>query len=587
MRINEMMKDFQIFPCDVLVIGTGAAGCAAAITAAEKTAQVILVNKGTFGRSGTTCLGSVVYAAGLGHTDERDTPDFHFLDTIVEGRYLGNQELVKILAEEAPRTVYDLERYGVSWYKRGEKVIDPSRYDYFQLPSPPHRYNRGVHQNEKTGQAIQKALCKEVRKHSRSIRIADDIYIWKGVVNDGRVQGALGLDLRTGQIAAFPCKALVIATGGAGSSYKVTDMDTGATGDGYALALDAGADLIDMEFTQFFPTSFVHPESLQGIIVATSALWTSGLKLYNKENERFMARQFPSTGENLPRDILSRHIFMEIEAGRGTPHGGVWLDTSAIENWEGVRKDRPRSYLWPERFGVAARRFEIAPTYHFTLGGIRINGKCETNIAGLYAAGEAAGGVHGANRLAGNALAECTVFGQIAGKEAAGWRREEMGGVDDSAIGQEVEKRSTLFEPGSGRGHIRSATLVRKLREIMYRDVGVVRDRNGLTRAQKEIAKLREAAENDLEVIPGKIFNYDQIQAFELFNMLDLCQLVIQGASRREESRGAHYRRDYPATQDPKWLKNNVYRRREDALQIETVDVETPYVQIPESSGHE
>jgi len=243
--------------------------------------------------------------------------------------------------------------------------------------------------------------------------------------------------------------------------------------------------------------------------------------------------------------------------------------------------------MWPERFGVAARRFEIAPTCHFTLGGIRINEKCETNIAGLYAAGEAAGGVHGANRLAGNALAECTVFGQIAGKEAAGWRREEMGGVDDSAVGQEIEKRANLFQPGSGRGHIRSATLVRKLREIMYRDVGVVRDRNGLTRAREEIAKLREAAENDLEVIPGKIFNYDQIHAFELFNMLDLCQLVIQGASRREESRGAHYRRDYPATQDPKWLKNNVYRRREGALQIETVDVKTPYVQIPESSGHE
>jgi succinate dehydrogenase/fumarate reductase flavoprotein subunit len=159
--------------------------------------------------------------------------------------------------------------------------------------------------------------------------------------------------------------------------------------------------------------------------------------------------------------------------------------------------------------------------------------------------------------------------------------------VDDSAVDKEVEKRSTLFEPGSGRGPIRSATLLRKLREIMYRDVGVVRDRNGLTRAKKEIAELREAAENELAIIPGRIFNYDQVHAFELFNMLDLCQLVIQGAARREESRGAHYRRDYPATQDSKWLKNIVYRRREEALQIETVDVKTPYVQVPGSGGHE
>ena len=582
-----MKATFQKFSCDVLIIGTGAAGCAAAITAAERTAKVLLINKGAFGRSGTTCLGSVVYSAGLGHTDERDSPEFHFLDTIVEGRYLGNQELVKILAEEAPRTVYDLERYGVAWYKRGGKKIDPSRYDYFQLPSPPHRYNRGVHQNEKTGQAIQRALCKEVRKHTRDIRVVDDIYIWKIMASDDRVQGALGLDLRTGQIVAFPCKALVIATGGAGSSYKVTDMDTGATGDGYSLALDAGAELLDMEFTQFFPTSFVHPESLQGIIVATSALWTLGLKLYNRENERFMARQFPSKGENLPRDILSRHIFMEMEAGRGTPHGGVWLDTSDVENWEEVCKDRPRSYIWPKRFGVAGRRFEIAPTYHFTLGGIRINEKCETNRPGLYAAGEVAGGVHGANRLAGNALSECVVFGQIAGKEAAGRRREEMGVVEDSAVFEEAEKRARLFQPGSRRGRLRSAALIRALREIMYRDVGVVRDGAGLARARKEIDELREAAESDLGMSPGNIFNYDQIHAFELFNMLDLCQLVIQGASLREESRGAHYRRDFPATQDPKWMKSIVYQRREGALRIETADVKTPYVRVTAGGGHE
>ena len=581
------MREYSRISCDVLVIGTGAAGCAAAIAAAEKTAKVVITNKGAFGRSGTTCLGSVVYAAGLGHTDQRDSPESHFLDTVIEGRYVGNQELVKILAEEAPRTVYDLERYGVAWYKQGKKRINPSEYNYYQLPSPPHRYNRGVHHDERTGQVIQNALCREVLKHSQDIRIIDDVYIWKLVVEGPRVQGALGLDMRTGNLVVFSSKALIIATGGAGSSYKITDMDTGATGDGYSLALDAGAELIDMEFTQFFPTAFVHPESLHGIIVATSALWTSGLKLYNAEDDRFVAKHYPKYGENLPRDILSRTIFMEIAAGKGTVHGGVWLDTSDIQNWEEIRKDRPRSYIWPERFGVSSRRFEIAPTYHFTLGGIRINEKCETNITGLYAAGEVAGGVHGANRLAGNALAECIVFGQIAGGEAAHFRKEETREIKDSTYQEEQEKIRMLLNPGSTRGNSTPSLLIRELREIMYNYVGVVRSREGLKKAEKDLSAFQEKAENDLKIAHGKIANYDQIHAFELLNMLALCRLVVKAALMREESRGAHYRNDNPKVDNKKWLRNIIFQQKENKLLLKTVKIKTPHVQLPKGENHE
>ena len=581
------MREIRKISCDVLVIGSGAAGCAAAIAAAENTARVIITNKGTFGRSGTTCLGSVVYAAGLGHTDERDSPEYHFLDTITEGRYLGNQALAKIMAEEAPRTVYDLERYGVSWYKQGKDRINPAKYHYYQLPSPGHRYNRGVHHNEKTGQVIQNALCKEVKKHSPGIQIMDDIYVWNLVVSDNRVRGVLGLDLRTGEMVAFLCKALILTTGGAGSSYKVTDMDTGATGDGYAMALQAGVELIGIEFTQFFPTAFVHPESLHGIIVATSALWTSGLKLYNAEGIRFLARQNPKLAENLPRDMLSRGIFLEITRGKGTPHHGVWLDTSDIANWEEVRKDRPRSYIWPERFGVSDRRFEVAPTYHFTLGGIRITAKCETNITGLYAAGEVVGGLHGANRLAGNALAECLVFGEIAGKEAARFRREKTGEISDSSVREEEAKLRLLFNPESTKGKTHSSVLIRRLRETMYQYVGVVRNRDGLETAQNEIRDIRKQAETDLKIVPGRIFNYDQIHAFELFNMLELGEAVIKSALLREESRGAHYRTDYPETNHKQWLKNIITRRVAGELQMRTEEVKTPYIDAPDEASHE
>ena len=572
------MKNIRKDSCDVLVIGTGAAGCAAAISAAERTAKVILANKGAFGRSGTTCLGSVIYAAALGHEDGRDSPEYHFLDTVIEGRYLGNQQLVKILAEEAPRTVYDLERYGVAWYKRGKTRINPSEYNYYQLPSPPHRYSRGVFHDERTGRAIQDALCREVLKHARDIRIVDDLYIWKIVRNDEKLQGALGLDMRTGEIVGITCKAVVLATGGGGSCYQVTDTDTGATGDGYSLALDAGAELMDMEFTQFYPTAFVYPESLQGMIVAVSALWTLGLRLYNAAEERFMARKYPDSAENLPRDILSRSIFMEILGGKATPHGGVWLDGSAIPNWEEVRKSRPRSFIWPKRFGISGNRFEVAPTSHFTMGGVRINEKCETCAPGLYAAGEVAGGVHGGNRLAGNALAECVVFGQVAGTEAAKMRREEAGTLDESAIRREEEKLRVIFNPEISRGKKRPSLFIRTLKEIMYRSAGVVREKDALETAHKAISDLKDQVAHDLKITPGRVFNYDQIHAFELWNMIDLCHMTIKAALIREESRGAHYRRDFPDSDNKNWLKNIIFQRRDGRLRIRMEDVKTPYV---------
>jgi fumarate reductase (CoM/CoB) subunit A len=347
------------------------------------------------------------------------------------------------------------------------------------------------------------------------------------------------------------------------------------------MALQAGVELIDIEFTQFFPTAYVFPESIHGMLVATSPLWTKGLKLYNRANVRFMIRQYPEWGENLPRDTLSRAIFMEIAEGRGTDHGGVWLDTSDIEDWEVFRKEHPRSFMWPERFGINSRRLEVAPTYHFTMGGIRINEKCETNLAGFFGAGEISGGVHGANRLAGNALAECVVFGQIAGKEAASFRKEPLKEMKDSVILNEIERRSSLLRPSPSRGKIHPSLFIRKLREIMYRYVGVVRNREGLDKAQRELANLREEVNHHLSIHRGSIFNYDQIHAFELMNMIQLGQVIARAATLREESRGAHYRSDYPHQDNSRWFKNILCQKRDDQLLFKTVSIKTPYLKPP------
>lgn len=572
---------------DVLVIGSGAAGCAAAISAAEQTAKVVLTNKGVFGRTGTTCLASVTYAAALGHTEQKDTPEQHFSDTIVAGRYVGNQELARVLAEEAPRTVYDLERYGMSWYKTGRKRINPSVYSYLQIPAPPHKYSRGVYNNEKTGRVLQNALCKEVLKHSRDIQVVNDIYIWTLVVENKKVHGAIGLDLRTGELVVFSCKAVVMATGGSGSSYKVSSTDTGATGDGCSMALRAGAELIDMEFVQFFPTAFVHPESLRGILVSSSTLLPLGLKIYNGRNERFLKNQYPDRGENLTRDLLSQSIFREISQGRGTEHGGVWLDSSDIANWQEVRSEKPRSFGWPDRFGMDCLRFEVAPTCHFSIGGVKINQKGETNITGLYAAGEIAGGVHGSNRIAGNALSECVVFGQLTGREAAHFRKEAPVEISASHIKDEGEKIGSLFKTGRQKAGSGSNALVQKLREIMYAYAGVVRDRGGLEKALREINGLKDEALSSMLVLQGNIFNYDRIHAFELLNMIELSQVIIKSALKRKESRGAHYRKDYPETDNLHWLKNIVVQRKGDDLTLRTENVLAPHIKLPEGDSNE
>jgi fumarate reductase (CoM/CoB) subunit A len=569
-------NDGTFIETDVLVIGSGAAGCAAAIAADEYGARVLMIAKGAVGRTGNTNLAGVVFAAGLGHTDPRDNPEIHLEDTIIEGRFLGDQKLAKIMCDNAPHTVYDLHRYGLQWY-----LMEDGKH-FLQAPTPGHRYNRGVHYDGFTGKKVQCALSDEIARHP-DICTLSDIHITTLLMDKGRVIGAAGIDLKSGNLVAIAAGSTIVVTGGAGKIFSVTDMETGSTGDGMFWCLRAGASLIDPEMHQFFPTAFVYPESVRGISLATSALWVYGLRMFNKDNERFMERYYPVEKENVPRDVLSQCILKEIIEGRGTEHGGVWLDTYAVENWEHWRRDRARSYIWPAKLGIDVRRPEVGPSSHFTLGGVRINERAETGVEGLYAAGEVAGGIHGANRIGGNALAECMVFGEIAGREAALARRE-IPTIEPILIDQEKDRLVCLLNRTSAEDSFHPAQLIAQLRQIMYRQCGVVRNKELLDRATTNLHDIRGAMTSSMVVGDEKHFNAEWIWALELESMLTISEMTVHAAKLRTESRGAHFRVDYPGPDNKNWLKHIVaHVGDEGMLEFDYTPVEFPYIQlIPE-----
>ncbi len=563
-----MLSGTHRLSTDVLVIGTGATGCRAGIEAGEYGTRVILASKGVFGKSGTTNLACVVYDAAVGHADPQDSPRVQFEDTVVYGRFLSNQDLVRVFTGEAVQTVYELERYGMEWWKTADGR-------FLQLTSPGLRYPRGLHNNEETGKKVQQALMREVRRGTRrTIDVVEDLFVTDLVTIDGRVVGAVGIDFKSGALTVIEARNVIVATGGLGMMYSVTDMEAGSTGEGITMAYRAGADLIDMEMHQFFPTAFVYPESLRGIIVTSSALWVLGLKLFNALGERFMERSYPQEKENVPRDILSRQIFQEILEGRGTEHGGVWLDTRDIPDFDAIRKDRPRTYLWKGRFGVKTERFEVAPTYHYTLGGIRIDVFGRTTVPGLYAAGECAGGVHGANRLAGNALPDCMAFGRVAGRHAA----LNLGPAVRVAD-QEVERvrRRVLALAGEAGGAVPAAQVNRTLRDEMYRRAGIIRSGDGLRQACETLRTLRRQTERmHTPAAPSPTFGL--LRALETEAMVELAEVILQSALLRTESRGAHYRTDFPHVDNAGWLKNIVARRTPDGPALETVPVALKYL---------
>ena len=540
----------EIHECDVLVIGSGGAGCRAAIEARKYNLDVVIVSKGLSFKSGCTTLAEGGYNAAFGYVDSEDNVDAHFNDTMKGGAYLNDMGLVRILVDEAQDRLIELESYGAIFDRQESGKLN-------QRPFGGQSFRRTCFQGDRTGHEMMMALKEEVTR--QKIHTFDEVMITSLIMDNAnsKVIGACGVSLRNSKFIIFKSKSTVIASGGAGWLYPVTSNAIQKTGDGYSLAYDAGADLVDMEQIQFHPTGMLYPESRRGVLV-TEAVRGEGGKLFNVNMERFMER-YDERGELATRDVVARAIYNEIREGRGTSNGGVYLDVTQLPN-EVVEEKLETMLLQFMDVGVDIRNdaMEVAPTAHHFMGGARIKPGCETTVKNLYAAGEVTGGVHGANRLGGNALADTQVFGKRAGESAAKNALNNELEYNEAYINLEENRILKLFKTGDIYPH----QIKTELMEVMWEKVAIIRNENGLKSALKKIDELKSKSRN-MHVPEGRGFNKNLLDALEIENMLTVASLVTQSAILRRESRGSHYREDYPE-RDERWNRSIVLNKNKD-----------------------
>jgi fumarate reductase flavoprotein subunit len=527
----------DILETDLLILGAGGAGLCAALHAADRSPHlsVTVVVKGLLGRAGCTRMVQGGYNAVLAPPDSLDA---HLLDTLAGGGWINDQELVWTLVNEAPGRVLELEsRYGCFFDRHPDGRIH-------QKPFAGQTHDRTIHKGDLTGIEIMNRLTEQVWMRA-SIRALEEHRAVE-LLSDGagRIGGALVLDIRRGSFTAVRSRATLLAMGGGPTMYRVIACSADKAADGIALALRAGASLKDMEMVQFHPTGLVVPNSLMTGALLEEGLRGAGGRLLNGKGERFMARYDPVRMERSTRDLVARACFTEVQEGLASPHGGVWLDVSHLgaelveSSFRGmVRRCRD--------FGrdLAREPVEVGPTAHFMMGGVVIDASCRTAIEGLFVAGEDAGGIHGANRLGGNGVADSTVFGGIAGDVMAEW-----------VVGRALPRLSThaietaaarIAEPlGRGEGEGLYA-LQRRLRDVMWEQVGLVREASGLKAALREIEDIGQRA--PAAAVPGgTAYNLAWQDWLNLQNQAAAAWLIARSALERAESRGAHFRRDYP-----------------------------------------
>ena len=540
----------DIRECDVLVIGSGGAGCRAAIEARKYNLDVTIVSKGLSFKSGCTTLAEGGYNAAFGYVDAEDSVDIHFDDTMKGGAYLNDMELVKILVNEAQDRLIELESYGAIFDRQDSGKLN-------QRPFGGQSFRRTCFQGDRTGHEMMMALKEEVIR--QKIETLDEIMITSLIMDkeNKKVIGASGMSLRNSEIIIFKAKSTIIATGGAGWLYPVTSNAMQKTGDGYCLAYNAGADLIDMEQIQFHPTGMLYPKSRRGVLV-TEAVRGEGGKLFNVNMERFMTK-YDVRGELATRDVVARAIYNEIREGRGTANGGVYLDVTHLPN-EIIEEKLETMLLQFMDVGVDIREeaMEVAPTAHHFMGGSRIKSGCETTVRNLYAAGEASGGIHGANRLGGNALADTQVFGKRAGESAAKNALSNEFEFNETHTHVEEERIRNIFKNGDIYPH----QIKTELMDTMWENVAIIRNEDDLKIALNKIEELKLKT-SDMNVPEGSGFNKNLLDALEINNMLTIASLVTQSALLRRESRGAHYREDYPKT-DERWNRSIVLNKDKD-----------------------
>lgn len=575
MRELEDIVDQEI-KVEVLVIGSEAAGAKAAIDAQEAGADVLVVTKGLVGRTGDTVMAGRGIQAPLGHADPRDNPEIFFEDAVKAGSYLNNQKLLERLTKLAVTEVPKLEQWGARFEKIGDK--------FAQVQQPGSTYPRGLSPiGSHGGLQWRKALKNQFKR--LKTRIMEDIFITSLLLSDGQVAGAFGISLRNGGFIVFRAKNIILATGGCLQIYRKTDSGLDVTGDGMALAYHVGAELMDMEFQQFFPLCCYTPPYEMAVFPGELRYRLRG-KFYNSLGEAFMERYYPVEKDWALRDPTSRAIYLENKNGRGSPNGGAYLSfkhlpDNLIDNW--IKRRKPEYMYVLERLGVDLHRhaIEVGPAAHYSMGGIRVNENCETGLPRLYAVGEVAAGMDGAERLdAGPAITWCLAMGYIAGKEAA----RAVGGlawvdVDRGQVDTERRRIVSLWERKEG---IKGFEIKDKVKDIMWQYCSLIRDRKGL---EQGLSLIQEVRDNDLPrlCVPGrsKIFNKGWVEALEAINMVQLSEMVIRAALMREESRKAHYRMDFPDTDDSHWVKNIIIKKDGDRMVFAAVPPVTTKLPLP------
>ncbi|MEQ4207896.1 fumarate reductase/succinate dehydrogenase flavoprotein subunit [Actinopolymorpha sp. B9G3] len=570
---------------DVIVVGAGGAGLRAAIAAHDAGARTAIVCKSLLGKAHTV-MAEGGAAAALGNLYPEDNWKVHFRDTMRGGKMLNNWRMAQLHAQEAPDRVLELEEWGALFDRTADGLI--SQRDFGG-----HRYARLAHVGDRTGLEMIRTL------QQRAVALGIDVFMEctvTDILKDGdKVAGALGYWRDSGNFVLFEAPSVVLATGGIGKSFKVTSNSWEYTGDGHALALRAGASLINMEFVQFHPTGMVWPLSVRGLLVTESVRGDGGI-LKNSEGRRFMFDYIPEffkaetadtieeadgwytdktnnrrPPELLPRDEVARAINAEVKAGRGTPHGGVYLDIASRRDPEFIRRRLPSMYHQFKELAdvdITKEPMEIGPTCHYVMGGIEVDADSgESAVEGLYAAGECSGGMHGSNRLGGNSLSDLLVFGRRAGLNAAYHAvkvRTARPAVDSAAVEAAVNAALTPFADAGGENPY---DVQRELQDVMHSLVGIIRKADELEQALLEIEKLAERADH-LTVAGDRKYNPGWHLALDLQNMLWVSECIARAALTRTESRGGHTRDDYPMTDDQWGTKNIVLRERAGAIDL-------------------
>ena len=547
-------ESYEVREHDVLIIGAGGAGLRAAVAAAERGLSVGIVTKSLLGKAHTVMAEGGI-AASLGNVDPEDSWRQHFIDTLKSGKFINNWRMAETFAKEAPDRVYELEQWGALFNRTPEGKIS-------QRPFGAHTYRRLCHVGDRTGLELIRTMQEKVL--ATEAKVYMETTVTKLLKKGDRVVGAVAYTRESGRFIHFKAKAVVVATGGWGRIYKVTSNSWEGTGDGCVLAYDAGAELVDMEMVQFHPTGMVWPPGVRGILVTEGVRGEGGV-LRNSEGERYMERYDKERMELSSRDVVARANYTEVQEGRGSEHGGVYLDITPL-GYDKIMQKLPTMYeqfLKLADIDISKEPMEVFPTVHYTMGGIKVDPEtCATNVPGLFAAGECAGGLHGANRLGGNSLSDLLVFGRRAGMGAVEY-------VEDSAHPAEIEEGDVqteigrVLEPLEKQGDGESPYLMQQeLQEAMMEHANLMRDEDSLKEGLGKVLALKERLPN-VRVGGTRLFNPGWHTAQDIRYLIQISEIIIRTALERKERRGAQWRLDYDGPDDELGKVNLIVKKTE------------------------